>query len=317
MENEVVVTGVGMVTPLGATADETVAAWEAGEEARREPIEALSGVGVTGAEGFVLPRFDASERLGRDRRMIKFMSDAAVIGCVAAREAMNEAKSRERFAPERIGLFAGTGLAGARVREAIPMVEASIDDEGTFSYGLLGERGLAATNPLLSFKILANMPPCLVSLLEGIKGANLIFGPWEGQTGAALVEAWRAVAEGEVDCAVAGAADFASHPATYVYLHHAGLLHGDGVPAPGAAYVILERRESAERDGRKIHGRIAEVKVTTSADTVSDPLVSRLGRTFAAAPAILLGLAIRLGWPEARCVGADGQAFHARLEAVR
>ncbi len=96
------------------------------------------------------------------------MSPAALLGCVAAREAAEDCGLRERFAPERVGLYVGVGLAAAGLDEVAPMLRESVDEHGRFSCRLLGERGLAATSPLLSFKILANMPACLMSVLEGI-----------------------------------------------------------------------------------------------------------------------------------------------------
>jgi 3-oxoacyl-(acyl-carrier-protein) synthase len=245
--------------------------------------------------------------------MLKYMSNAAVLGCLAGREALQEASAKTRFSPERVGLYAGTGLATANIDEVRAMVEASIDENGQFSCRLLGEHGLAATNPLLSFKILANMPPCLISIIECIKGPNLVFTPWEGQTGAALLEAWRAVAIGEVDCALAGAADNATHPATFVYLHHAGFLKRDEYPASGAAYLVFERLKTARRDGRHIYAQIESVSLFSSDEGVDDPLSKRMGRTFAAAPAILLGLKSIDGGGRLSICGVDQQRLEIKL----
>ena len=302
-----------MITPLGATADETAAAWLQGQNARCETIEDLCGTELEGAQAAVLPEFNPMERLG-DRRMMKFMSDAALIGCVAAREAMEDADAAKRFAPERTGLFSGTGLAAARVREVIPMVENSIGDTGRFSYRLLGERGLAAANPLLSFKVLANMPPCLISVIEQIKGPNFIFAPWEGQTAAALLEAWKAVRSGEVECALAGAADYAGHPATVVYLKQSELISDGEYAAPGAAYLLLERRETAERGECKVYGEITVIEIESINGCTVDPLAKRMGRTFAAAPAILTALAFMTSQSDISCSGVDRQEYHAILE---
>jgi len=309
---DVVVTGIGMVTPLGATAPESGAAWRAGRGARRRRLPELAGTPLENDEVAVLPDFDPAERLG-GRRMLKYMSAAAVLGCVAAREASTDAGLRRRFRPERVGVYAGTGLAAASVDEAMPMLRESIDTEGRFSTRLLGERGLAATNPLLSFRILANMPPCLVSILEGARGANLIFTPWEGQTGAALQEAWRAVADGEVDAALAGGADNAACPATLVYLRRHGLL-GDGeCAAAGAAYLVVERAESAARDGQRAYARVASIELTACEGAARDPLAPRLGRTFAAAPAILVALACQAPGGEVSIRGVDRQEFRAEV----
>ncbi len=311
--NDVVITGMGMITPLGATFAECARAWREGRSAVRKPLPELNGTPLEGIGVPTLPEMKASERLG-SRRMLKYMSAAAVLGCLSGREAFENASVKTRFSPERVGLYAGTGLAAADIDEVKAMVEASIDEEGRFSCRLLGQQGLAATNPLISFKILANMPPCLISIIEGIKGPNFVFTPWEGQTGAALVEAWKAVANGEVDCALAGAADTAMHPATFVYLYRAGLLGEREYPASGAAYFVFERRETAERDGKMIFGEIKRISLTPSGGDVVEPLSERLGRTFAAAPAILLGFGCAQGKSEISVCGVDRQRLEVRLE---
>jgi len=304
-----------MVTPLGTTARATANAWRAGRAAERRPLPDLAGTPLAGASVAVPPAFDAAERLG-GRKMIKYMSDAAVLGCVAAREAAEAAGLRSRFRPERVGLYAGTGLAAPPLHDLLPLLRASLDETGSFSCRRLGSQGLAAANPLWSFKILANMPPCLVSILEGVKGPSLIFSPWEGQTAAALVEAWRAVAAGEVDAALAGAADSAAHPTTLITLWQAGLLHEPDVPASAAAYIVLERAETARRDGRPTVARVAGLETTAADGPADDPLASRMGRSFAASPAVLLALAALTAPVTVALQGSDGRAFRATLETA-
>jgi 3-oxoacyl-(acyl-carrier-protein) synthase len=312
--NKVVITGIGMIAPLGATAHECARSWREGRSAARQPLPELDGTPLEGIGVATLPGIKLAERLG-GRRMLKYMSDAAVLGCLAGRQALEDASAKGRFSPERIGLYAGTGLATANIDEVRAMVEASIDERGQFSCRLLGEQGLAATNPLLSFKILANMPPCLISIIECIKGPNLVFTPWEGQTGAALLEAWKAVASGEVDCALAGAADNAAHPATFVYLHQAGLLNRDEYPASGAAYLVFEKLETARRDEKQVYAQIENVSLVGCDEGVHDPLSGRMGRTFAAAPAILLGLKSMEGGGRLSLCGVDRQRVDIELRA--
>jgi len=311
--SEVVVTGIGMVTSLGATAGQTQAAWAAGHKARFAPLPELARTPLRAAQVALLPEFDPGARLG-SRRMLKYMSESAVLGCVAAHEAAADANMQRRFRSERTGLYAGTGLAAARIEEAAPMLRESIDENGRFSCRLFGERGLAATNPLLSFKILANMPPCLVSIIEGVRGPNMIFTPWEGQTGHALCEAWRAVSEGEVECALAGGADAAAHPFTFAYLRQAGLLGEGESPANGAAYVVMEPAESARRDRQRVYARVAHMEVDAAGDGPHDPLAERMGRSLAAAPAIAFCLACRSPGTATSVCGADGQEFRAEVE---
>jgi 3-oxoacyl-(acyl-carrier-protein) synthase len=304
-----------MVTPIGATYRSSADAWQRGEKAGRRTLPEFAGTSLADCEVASLPDFNASERLG-DRRMMKFMSGASVLGCLAAKEASQDAEISSRFQPERIGLYAGAGLAAATIDEVSDMIRASIDDAGRFSCQLLGGPGLRAASPLLSFKILPNMPACLISILECIKGPNLLFTPWEGQTGAALLEAWQAVASGEVDCALAGAADKATHPATCIHLKQAQLLQDGEIPAPGAAYLVLESEETAVRDGQRIHARIKHMELSASNAGVSDPLAERIGRTFAAAPAILMALACAVPNLEVAIRGVDQQEFRAELEVA-
>jgi len=310
---DVVVTGLGMVTPLGITARETMDSWRRGECAGRHPVKELEGTRLARIRTGAIPAFDSARSI-LDRKMRKYMSDAAVLASVAAREAVSDGAIASRFRPERIGLYAGTGLTTGRGHEVVPMLENSLDEKGRLSLRRLGERGLPATNPLLSFKILANMPPCIVSILEKIQGPNLIFTPFEGQTGAALIEAWRAGANREVDCALTGAADHASHPSSLVYLKQAGILRDSELPSPGAAYLTLERRETAMRDGRRIYARLVHLELATSDAPVRDPLATRMGRTYAAAPAILLALAAASLVDGVEICGVDRHWFRAKVE---
>ena len=302
-----------MVTPLGITAKETVESWRRGEHARRRPVAELEATRLARVRAGAIPEIDAADRI-LDRKMRKYMSDAAVLACIAAREAVEEGAIASRFRPERVGLYAGTGLTTGRGSEVVPMLENSLDETGRLSLRLLGRQGLPATNPLLSFKILANMPPCIVSIMERIRGPNLIFTPWEGQTGAALIEAWRAAGNGEVDCALTGAADYASHPSSLVFLKQAGILGESEFPSPGAAYLVLERKETAVRDGRRIYARLVHLELETSDAPEWDPLADRMGRTYAAAPAILLALASASMVDHVEVCGVDRHRFGAEVE---
>ena len=200
MASSIVITGIGMVTALGSNTAETVNAWKEGMPLNTRTLPELGGTDFAAAKIAVLPDFDPVERLSK-RRMAKFMSAPALLGCVAAREAMIDAGIADNacFSPERIGLFAATGMAAADIDESIELLRSSLDTVGNFSIRQFGDRGLHAINPLLSFKILANMPGCLVSIMENIRGPNYIFTPWEDQTGAAVIEAMKALECGIID----------------------------------------------------------------------------------------------------------------------
>ena len=252
--NAVVVTGVGLVNPLGADAAAIAAAWNTGAVAERVACPGLPGVRIART---VLPPVPG-------RKLAKYCSPAAALGLVAA-DAAARAARLERIPGERVGVFAATGLAATGWEAIAPMVERSLDAEGRIDCARLGSDGLAACNPLLSFRLLPNMPACLVAIHLGLRGANAIFTPWEGQGAAALAAGWQAVADGDCDA---------------------------GVP-------VLARLE----------------RVALCAGEAGDPLAERLGRSFAAAPATALALAV-LGCLPGRVLvgGADGQLLDALVE---
>jgi 3-oxoacyl-[acyl-carrier-protein] synthase II len=293
-----------MVTALGATAASTRDRFAAGARATWTP---LPGLERTSLEIAAAAPFDPAALLGR--RMLKYMSDTAVLACVAAREALSQAQARERFHHERIGLYAGLGMQSANPSEMHPIIAGSLDERGNVSLEKLGTRGLSAAPPTLSFKILSNMPACLVSILEEVKGPNLVFSPWESQTAAALAEAVQAVESGEVDCAIAGGADAAASPSAVLFLTQSGLLRRGERAGSAAAWLCLGR----EQPGRRALAQIDRIELVPGDAAASDPLAERLGRTFAAAPAVLLALAC-LGVPvDPRLVSTDGEEFRAAV----
>lgn len=310
--HKVALTGLGMVTSLGTTADETITAWGQGLSMRTGHLPGLAGTPMAEAPVAVLPEFNPAKRLG-GRKMLKFMSASAPLGCVAAREALNSANVRPRYSSERIGLFAAAGLPAADLAQINGMIENSLDQDGAFSSRLFGENGLPVTNPLLAFQLLANMPACLVSIIEGIKGPNCIYTPWESHAGLALREAWLAVGEGEADCVLVGGDDAPAHPYSYFYLRQGGWLREDEIPSNAGAYLVLERLETARDAGIEILATIDDVAVSWNRADVHDPLAKRMGRTLAAAPFILTGLACRHANLPIDITGADGWTVSVRL----
>ena len=287
-----------MATCLGASRETTLAAVKAGRRVQGQPIPFLAGtpygdcLAVQGDEPEVRDRI-------ADRRMRKFMSRQAELAAAAAREALQEADLPARgIAPERIGLYAEVGLTAMDVTVNANLLRASVDENGAFSLNRFSRDGLHTIHPLWSFHTLANMPGCIVSVLENIKGDNGIYTPWEDQTAFALLEAAYALHEGAIDAAVVVAADTPSHPASMVELASLGFLAPGEVAAPGAACLVLERPDTSAP--KRPYSRLSGLCLVASASEEArpdDPLTPILGRTLAAAPLLLVLLAPLLGLP--------------------
>ncbi len=286
---DVAITGVGLVTPLGTSTAENITAWKSNGPFTSRRLPELTDTPLENVQTAVTNTTGLAERINAGR-MRKYMSQSTLLGCAAAAEAIKMSGINSRVAPEKIGLYAGSGQVGIDLREIEELVTRSIDDDGQFSCSQMGTDGLAATNPLLSFKILPNMPACLISILCNIKGPNLIFTPWEGQSAAAIREAMRAVSERRVEAAVTGASDSPAMLSTLLHLRSAEYINHDDIAADAAAYMVLESVDAARRSGTRVMGILKDVMIQSQTDRPCDPLAVRMGRTFAAAPAIILGL---------------------------
>jgi 3-oxoacyl-[acyl-carrier-protein] synthase II len=286
--NDVAVTGIGIVSPFGAGKDTWISAFKSNFPIKKTKIPEFQNTPLANQEIATLPDLLKVAQQKLDRKLIKFMSDATMLGCLAGKEAAEDASIAKRFASERIGIYAATGLTAANFHSAAEMLKACTTPEETFSEKLFGKAGLSCMNPLESFKILPNMPPCILAILLGIKGPNLILNKWEGQAGAAIYEGFLAVRTSEVDCALVGGADTPASPATIVSLRQRKLMGENEFPSDAGAYLVLESRDRAVQDGRYIYAIIQEIMVQNTSEKMLDPLAPQIGRTYASAPPLLL-----------------------------
>lgn len=303
---EVRVTGAGAVTCLGASREATLDALDKGRRIHGEPSRYLTGTPYAGCRIAQEEEPDIAGCIS-DRRMRKFMSRHAELAAAAARQALDAATPLQRgIAPERIGLYAGVGLAAVDIRASVDLLHTSLDENGTFCQKAFAKDGLHAIHPLWSFHTLANMPACIVSVLESIKGDNGIYTPWEDQTAFALVEAAYALDRGDIDCAVVVASDTPHHPASLVELAAAGYIGPDEIAAPGAACLVLERPEASRPPESFL---LTNIRLALQDGThPDDPLAPFIGRTVAAAPLLLAALAPALALPR-QLTGCGGHVF--------
>lgn len=153
-QRHVVVTGIGAVTPLGLTAEES---WES-------LLAGRSGIGaITRFDSSVLPVHIAGEVKGfqpelfMDRKEVRRTSRASHLVVAAVRMALADAKLPEPIPnPERVGTVVGTGAGGLEV----------VDRELT----TLRTRGFDRVNPFALTGFLANMPAYHISLITGAYG---------------------------------------------------------------------------------------------------------------------------------------------------
>ena len=196
MEREVVVTGLGAVTPLGETLTETLHGLLAGESgagpiSRFDPDE----YGVRGSIACEADGVDSAvppEAAGRidDRTTGRYAKFAVAAALEALEDAGYDPLSPD-WRPERVGTSIGSGLAG------LAEIEAAAGDRPSPSFLVSALTNLAAGH---------------VSALVGAKGPNRAPGTACAAGTHAVADAVDDVRHGRADVAVAGGTDAAISP---------------------------------------------------------------------------------------------------------
>jgi len=196
----------------------------------------------------------------RVRKLRKFMGRQDDLAVVAAGRALASAGLAAPLG-ERCGLFLTVGYIPFEAADITRLLEASLDD-GRFSMTAFAANAFGAINPLLTFRVLPNMPAFHVSLNFDLQGPYSVSYPGIGQFYGVLEEAWSALAAGAIDVAlVGGVAD----QRNFLVEHHFSRLRPP-VPAPhlatAAAFMIMERAADARQRGAAVRARLADYALT-------------------------------------------------------
>jgi 3-oxoacyl-(acyl-carrier-protein) synthase len=271
----VVVTGIGVVSPLGTDPNTVAAAISTGTDGLTESTVLQH---LPDSRAGVVEKVPIRPWLKR-RKDRKLMARASELALAAAGPALGS------FPEDRVdlGLFLGVGREPPDDGESEASLAASSSD-GRLDPELLATRGRDRYPPLLPLKTLPNMALAHISINLGIMGEN---GAWAGREGAgqrAVVAGIQAISEGRVDAALVGGAD------SLVDLGSARdrlRLGHSGPPGEAAAVLLLESIESARR--RKVEP-LAVLSVGEEGELVAPPthLTGDVGA--AAVPLTLVGL---------------------------
>ncbi len=259
----VVVTGIGLVTPLGRTADGILDRIGRGEVAASPPAFDTTSFACHCCAPVV--DFDP-ETYFPENKTLRLMDRAAQMAAVAAHLALEDAEVRPdaTYPAEQIALYGSTGVSSLPVSEIGRIVRDAAGPDGSLDMERFGRTALKRVRPVLSFRILANMPLCFVSILENIRGPNAVYTPWEGQGAQAIAAGVRAIKRGDVPCALVGGCDVKTCEIAFIHLMQSSFFdswrrQGRGsIPGEGAAFLVLESEDQAAARGKRAYGRIAD-----------------------------------------------------------
>lgn len=279
----VLVTGLGMITPLGADcATSFEAAVQARSAIRRAPPELSAGLpdllmAPAAAEPQAL--LDSSYG-GADR--------AAQFALVAAQEAMADAGITEPPADaERFGVYVGVGFGGAHTLDAM---------YARYYAALSGDernrRRAAVVHPLSVPRMMANAPAALISLRYALRGMSNTYSVACASSAIAAGEALRAIQHGYLDAAVVIGTEAMLTPGSMVAWNALRVMaQADAVDpsascrpfdrersgfvlGEGAAALVLEHRARAERRGAGVHAELAGYGCSSDASHLTAPAVA-------------------------------------------
>ncbi len=211
----VVVTGMGIVNPIGKNAAEFWDSLVHGKSGVRT-IQAFDVGPLPARIAGEIPDFDAKHYIDKkDRKSIKVMARAIQLAVAAAQLALDDGKvDKSQLDPTRFGVEFGAGLMPSEPAELGPASRISTTNGTTPPADLRqwGAEGLPVISPLWLLKYLPNMPACHVSILHNAQGpSNSLIA---GDVGSllALGEAYRIIGRDQADFFLAGGADTKLQP---------------------------------------------------------------------------------------------------------
>lgn len=233
------ITGVGLITPLGVDRPATLDGLRDGGSAIG-PIERFDAGTFPWSAAAEVRGFVPRERLP-DRKAVKLMSPPARLAVAAALEAREHARDDAPADAADGGLFVAAGYETIDLDSVLRMMAAcrpegaAAGDPDEIDVVRLWEDARYRMNPLNALKILPNMALAHVSIALGLRGANSSIGPHGASGLQALADARRAVETGEAPFAVAGGTDSPVNVFMVSYFGVEGLLSTRGRCAPFSA----------------------------------------------------------------------------------
>lgn len=258
MGRRVVVTGVGLVTPLGTGVEKTWSALCAGKSGIGPITRFDAGeVGVNIAAE--VKDFQVEDHI--DKKVAKHLDLFVQYAVAAAGEALrnSELQITEKNAP-RIASIMGCGLGG------LPTIEKY--------HQVAMEKGTKRITPFFIPMVIPNMGAGQISIIYGARGPNLCLTTACAAGTHAVGEAFRSIVNDECDVAITGGSESVICPLAVGGFHAMKALSTrndqpekasrpfdrdrDGfIISEGAGVLILEELEHAKARGAKIYAEVA------------------------------------------------------------
>ena len=282
MLRRVVVTGLGVISPLGNGPDEFFESLAMGRSGiARLPVPVLAHASkpvlanprrhIGGAAAFDGAKLFPAPRLRMLDRVSQFALAAAAQAVSDAALVFDDANRL------RAGVFVGTGMGGAQ----------TTDDSYFTFYGERSER----VKPYSVLMAMNNAAASWIGIEYGFNGPNLTYSTACSSSAVAIGEAARRIALGEIDLSIAGGAEAPLTDGTLAAWDALKTLASEDPRDPaasckpfakdrtglvlgeGAAMVILEDWQHAQARGARVHAELVGYGLNTDAAHITRPTV--------------------------------------------
>lgn len=270
----VAVTGVGCVSPLGIGTENTWKSLVSGESGAG-PVTRFDPSGYSTRIACEVKDFDPTEFMEqRDARRSDRFTQFAVASATEAAECAGWTTDNIPYARDRVGVVIGSGIGGIETLEA--------------QHRVLLERGPSKMSPFTVPLLMINGAAGSVAMHFGLNGPNYAAVSACATGAHAIGEAAQMIRNGLADAMMAGGSEAPITPLAYGAFACMGALsrrnddptHAsrpfdadrDGfVIAEGAAVVVLEEWEAAEKRGAEILAELVGYSATCDAFHLTQP----------------------------------------------
>ncbi|MDA9101075.1 beta-ketoacyl-ACP synthase II [Omnitrophica bacterium] len=268
----VVVTGVGAVTPVANTAEETWQAFLRGQSGTGPLTQIESRFyqsQVAGeVKGFHASNYFKPKELKKTDRFVHF-------AIASAQMAIEDAAIKlEQEDPHQIGVLVGSGIGGLRVIEE--------------QHKVLMEKGPDRVSPFLIPMLIVNMAPGQISIRFGLKGPNNCVATACATGSNAIGDAFKIIQRGEAQVMIAGGTESCITPLGFGGFDSMKALssHNDSpatasrpfdrtrngfVMGEGCGVIVLESINHAKNRGAKIYAELVGYGMTSDATHITAP----------------------------------------------
>ncbi|MCK4532378.1 beta-ketoacyl-ACP synthase II [bacterium] len=272
MKQRVVITGIGVVSPLGEGKDEF---WKA-------LLSKKSGVGHVSF-------FDVSQYNSHldaevknfqpesyiEKKKIKRMDRFAQFAFSAGKMAIEDAQlNMEEEDPYQVGVIIGSGMGGLQ----------TIENE----HNVILSKGPRRVSPFLIPKIITNIAPGEIAIAYGLKGPNFSLSSACASSSHSIGESMRYIRHGDADVIIAGGSDAAITPLGFAGFCSLKALstrndapqkasrpfdaRRDGfIMGEGAGMIVMESLEHAQKRGAYIYAELVGYRATDDAFHITAP----------------------------------------------